>query len=162
MGGLRARLLGAGGGAGEEGATTGIFGDIDIEGHREWVERVCGQGGASACLPLWQRDRARVMEQLLEAGFKAVIVAVRDQVLPASLLGRVIDEAVLDEIAEAGADLAGEVGEYHSLVVDGPIFERPLDVALGERSLRDGVWFVDVRADCGGSTVRSARDPVIC
>ncbi len=128
----------------EQGATTGVFGDIDIEDHREWVDRVCRQAGASACLPLWGRDRSRVVEHLLDAGFKAVIVAVRDGVLPETLLGRAIDEAVLEEIESAGADPAGEHGEYHSLVVDGPIFERPVDVVLGEASLRDGVWFLDV------------------
>ena len=48
-------------------------------------------------------------------------------------------------IEAAGADAAGENGEYHSLVVDGPLFERPLAVTAGERSLRDGVWFTDVR-----------------
>lgn len=134
------------------GAVTGVFGDIDIEDHRRWVERVCGRAGASACLSLWQRDRARVVERLIEEGFKAVIVAVRDQVLPTSLLGRVIDEGVLSEIAAAGADPAGEQGEYHSLVVDGPMFDRPLDIKLRERSLRDGVWFLDVRASTGSST----------
>lgn len=131
--------------AAEAGASTGIFGDIDIDGHREWVEGVCERGGASACLPLWGRDRAEVVNDLLAAGFKAVIVAVRDQVLPESLLGRVIDEEVLGEISAAGADLAGEHGEYHSLVVDGPIFNRPLEVELGEVKLSDGVLFRDLK-----------------
>ena len=71
-------------------------------------------------------------------------VAVRDGQLPAELLGRVIDDELLCELTRAGVDLAGEHGEYHSLVVDGPIFERPLDVVVGERSLRNGVWFAEV------------------
>lgn len=131
--------------AGTVGARTGIFGDIDIDGHREWVQAVCSRAGATPCLPLWQRERRVVMEQLLDAGFRAVIVAVRDGVLASELLGETIDRTVLDEFARAGADLAGENGEYHSLVVDGPIFQRPLEVAMGERSLRDGVWFADMQ-----------------
>jgi uncharacterized protein (TIGR00290 family) len=125
--------------------TTGIFGDIDIEDHRGWVERVCGQVGVEARLPLWQWDRRRVVERILGTGFEAMIVAVREGVLPESLLGRVIDADVLAEIEAAGADLAGEQGEYHSVVVDGPLFERPLAVTTGGRSLRDGVWFTDLR-----------------
>jgi len=128
------------------GAATGVFGDIDIEGHREWVERVCARAGAEARLPLWRRERRRVVERLLEAGFEAVIVAVRDGALPESLLGRRLDRATLAEIEAAGVDLAGEQGEYHSLVVDGPIFDRPVAVDPGGRSLRDGVWFLDVTA----------------
>ena len=130
---------------GNGGPRVGIFGDIDMQDHRDWVERVCGLVGAEARLPLWQWERRRVMDELLAAGFKAVIVAVRDGVLPAELLGRTIDAGVVAAIEAAGADAAGENGEYHSLVVDGPPFERPLAVQAGERSLRDGVWFTDMR-----------------
>jgi diphthine-ammonia ligase len=127
------------------GPAVGIFGDIDMEDHRQWVERVCGLVGAEACLPLWQRDRRRLMDEVLAAGFKAVIVAVRDGVLPPELLGKTIDAELVAEIERLGSDAAGENGEYHSLVVDGPLFDRRLEIELGERSLRDGVWFTDVR-----------------
>ena len=126
------------------GPIVGVFGDIDMQDHRDWVERVCGLVGAEARLPIWQRDRRAVMDELLDTGFRAVIVAVRDGVLPKELLGVMIDAEVVAAIEAAGADAAGENGEYHSLVVDGPLFERPLAVEAGERSLRDGVWFTDV------------------
>jgi uncharacterized protein (TIGR00290 family) len=129
---------------GGAGTAVGVFGDIDLQEHRDWVERVCDRAGVGACLPLWQRDRRAFMAELLEAGFEAVIVAVRDGVLPAELLGRTIDAELVAVIEREGADAAGENGEYHSLVVAGPLFERRLEVELGERLLRDGVWFVDV------------------
>lgn len=133
----------------EFGTAVGVFGDIDIERHREWVEGVCRRAGVEAWLPLWQRDRRRLMDDLLEVGFEAVIVAVRDGVLSPQLLGTTIDAGVVAEIERAGSDAAGENGEYHSLVVDGPLFRRPLAIELGERSLRDGVWFTDVRVAKG-------------
>jgi len=127
------------------GPTVGVFGDIDMQDHRDWVERVCGLVGAEARLPIWQRDRRALMDEVLAAGFKAVIVAVREGELPRELLGQTIDADVVAAIEAAGADAAGENGEYHSLVVDGPLFDRPLAVECGERSLRDGVWFTDVQ-----------------
>jgi uncharacterized protein (TIGR00290 family) len=127
------------------GPTVGIFGDIDMQDHRDWVERVCGLVGAEARLPIWQRDRRALMDEVLEVGFKAVIVAVREGELPPELLGRTINAEVVAAIEAAGADAAGENGEYHSLVVDGPLFQGPLAVECGEHSLRDGVWFTDVR-----------------
>lgn len=133
------------GSSGNGGPRVGVFGDIDMQDHRDWVERVCGLVGAEARLPLWKWERRRVIDELLAAGFKAVIVAVRDDVLPAELLGVTIDADVVAAIEAAGADAAGENGEYHSLVVDGPLFEHPLVVSAGERSLRDGVWFTDMR-----------------
>ena len=127
------------------GPKVGVFGDIDMQDHRDWVERVCGLRGLQAQLPLWQRDRRELMAAVLAAGFRPMIVAVRDGVLPRELLGVTIDAEVVAAIEAAGADAAGENGEYHTLVTDGPLFERPLPVECGDCSLRDGVWFVDVR-----------------
>jgi uncharacterized protein (TIGR00290 family) len=138
------RLLEAG--AVEFGTPVGVFGDIDIEGHREWVEGVCARAGVEASQPLWQRDRRRLMDDLLRAGFEPVIVAVRDGVLPPELLGTTIDAAVVDELVRLGSDAAGENGEFHSLVVNGPLFRQRLAIELGERSLRGGVWFTDAWA----------------
>ena len=127
-----------------DGPPVGVFGDIDVQDHRDWVERVCGLRDLEAQLPLWQRDRRELMDAVLAAGFRPLIVAVRDGILPAELLGVTIDAEVVGQIEAAGADAAGENGEYHTLVTDGPLFQRPLAVECGERSLRDGVWFVDV------------------
>ena len=129
------------------GPSVGIFGDIDAEDHRAWVERVCGLAGAEARLPLWQRERRRLLDDLLAAGFEAMIVAVRDGVLPPELLGRTIDASLVAEIERLGADAAGENGEFHTLVVNGPLFGHRLEVEPGERSLRDGVWFLDLAID---------------
>jgi uncharacterized protein (TIGR00290 family) len=130
--------------AARRGLRTGIFGDIDIQRHRDWVERVAGEAGTHARLPLWRRDRAELMHELLDLGFRAVLVAVRDGLLPPSLLGATIDAAMLERFEQAGVDLAGENGEFHTCVVDGPIFSRPVEIDAGETSLRDGVWFIDL------------------
>jgi uncharacterized protein (TIGR00290 family) len=130
-------------GVAETGAPVGIFGDIDIDRHREWVETTAARAGATACLPLWQRERRALMDDLLAAGVRAAIVAVRDGVLPAELLGRTVDAELVEEVVALGADAAGENGEFHTVVLDGPLFRRPLAVEWGERSLRDGVWFID-------------------
>jgi uncharacterized protein (TIGR00290 family) len=144
---------------GEAGVPVGVFGDIDLADHRAWVERVCGEVGVQAVLPLWERPRETVVDDLLAAGFRAVIVAVRDDRLPASLLGRVIDAEVVDELRAAGVDLAGEEGEYHSLVVDGPLFAQPLEVTFGQRVRRDGLWFLDVAVAGGDAGYAEAAAP---
>lgn len=126
------------------GASAGVFGDIDIAGHRDWVEGVCREAGVEAVLPLWQRDRRQLMDDLLVAGFEPVIVAVRDGILPPELLGTTIGPRAVAAIEHLGSDAAGENGEFHSLVVDGPLFQHRLEIEFGERSLRDGVWFADL------------------
>src|SRR5688500_297048 len=34
-----------------------VFGDIDLQAHRDWEEMVCAKAGLTAFLPLWQQDR---------------------------------------------------------------------------------------------------------
>jgi uncharacterized protein (TIGR00290 family) len=115
-----------------------------MDDHREWEEGVCAEVGMEAVLPLWHRDRRAVTDQLLAAGFEAVIVAVRDGVLPPSLLGRTLDPGAIAEIEAAGADACGENGEFHTFLVNGPIFQRAVELEVGRQALRDGVWFVDL------------------
>ncbi len=133
------------------GLRCGVFGDIDTESHRGWVERVAEQAGSRAWLPLWQRQRGELMQELIDLGFRAILVAVREGLLERSLLGRVIDREMLEHFAATGVDLVGENGEYHSFVADGPIFQRPVEVEAGETSLRDGVWFLDLAPRAGSS-----------
>jgi uncharacterized protein (TIGR00290 family) len=126
------------------GLRTGIFGDIDIEPHRDWVEAIADAAGTRARLPLWQRPRESLMREVLDLEFRVVIVAVRDGLLPPSLLGTTIDDAVLRQLEASGVDLAGENGEFHTFIADGPLFSTAIDVDIGETTLRDGVWFVDL------------------
>ncbi len=51
---------------------------------------------------------------------------------------------LLDELEGMGIDPCGELGEYHSLVVDSPLFTRPLDVGHHGHVLRSGCYALDV------------------
>ena len=97
---------------------TGVFGDIDIEGHYEWVQTVCNKEEVRAWLPLWQMDRMTMLTELLQAGFRIEMVVVKDGVLPTSFLGRVLDFELIKEFEDLGIDLCGENGEYHTIVTD--------------------------------------------
>ncbi len=128
----------------EKGAVAGVFGDIDLDPHREWVERVCASAGVEAHEPLWKGLRRELLDEFLGAGFEARLVALKDSALSSDLLGRRLDGELIAEIESAGADACGENGEYHTVVVNGPLFSRPLELVAGRRVLRDGYWFLDL------------------
>ncbi len=66
----------------------GIFGDIDLEEHREWVERVSKESGMEAVLPLWgEKKRENLIEELIETGFEAVVVAIKKKCVGAGMAG---------------------------------------------------------------------------
>ncbi len=122
-----------------------VFGDIDIPRHRAWEEMVCAATGLRAQLPLWQQDRHALLREFWQLGYECRIVVARDGLVDPDLLGRVLDESLAQQLTAAGIDACGENGEFHTLVTAGPLFARPLEVRFGERVLRDGCWFVDVR-----------------
>ena len=130
--------------AAARGVTSAVFGDIDIERHREWEENVCRQAGIEAQLPLWQTDRMALLEAWWGAGFEATIVVAREGVVDRKYLGRVLDREVAEELTAAGVDACGENGEFHTVVTGGPIFQRPIRIELGDQLLLSGCWFQDL------------------
>jgi diphthine-ammonia ligase len=126
------------------GVEAGVFGDIDIEEHRLWEERVCAAAGLEAHLPLWQADRLALLGEFLSLGFEATIVAVNGEKLDKAYLGRVLDLGLVRTFTGLGIDLAGEGGEYHTVVTNGPIFSEPVQLEMGRQVLHSGYWFLDV------------------
>ena len=115
----------------KKGITSGVFGDIDFPPHLEWEEKVCAQAGLIPYLPLWQDARPALLHEFIALGYKALIVRVNENKLNRKFLGRIIDLEIVGEFQKIGIDPCGENGEYHTIVVDGPIFFRPLPVATG-------------------------------
>lgn len=131
----------------QAGVTLGIFGDIDIDAHRQWVERLCAAAGVEACEPLWRADRGSLLSEFIAAGFRATIVAVKDGTLSRNFLGRVLDAPLVAELCAAGIDPSGERGEYHTVVTAGPAFTHALSLRPLGSVLRDGYWFLDLAID---------------
>jgi len=129
-----------------KGIEAGIFGDIDLEEHREWVERVSRESGMEAVLPLWgEKNRKNLIEELIEAGIETVVVATRKGMLGPEWLGRVIDRDFIRDISEIkDVDMSGENGEYHTLVVSGPIFKKRINILKSEKVTRDQHCFLDI------------------
>lgn len=115
----------------DEGIRHGIFGDIDLDGHREWVERVSSECSITPSLPLWGVKREDLLSEFTRSGFKAVIVAVDRRYLDETWAGREIDDAFVRDIQSQGVDICGEAGEYHTFVYDGPIFKNPVKFDRG-------------------------------
>lgn len=133
----------------QEGIQAGVFGDIDLQEHRAWVEKVCASAGLRSFLPLWQATRHELLREFIEAGFQATIISVREGVLDKSLLGKTLDWQVIAELQEQGIDPSGEQGEYHTVVTAGPIFSFPIRLALKQQIPRDGHWQQEVAVAVG-------------
>lgn len=100
-----------------------VFGDIDIDAHRNWEEKVCHSAGLMALLPIWQQDRKDLVLQMIESGVEAIITSCNTE-LGIDFLGKTINKEVVMELETAGVDVCGENGEFHTVVVNCPLFNK--------------------------------------
>jgi diphthine-ammonia ligase len=131
----------------KEGVSSGVFGDIDFEPHREWIKEVCASAGVLAVLPLWGGQQEKLSREFIASGFAATVVATRADLLGAEWLGRKFDLKFLKELAGSypGVTPCGEAGEFHTLVIDGPLFRRRLVIQEALPQQRGEHWFWDIR-----------------
>lgn len=108
-----------------------IFGDIFLEDLRHYREGLMKDSTLIPFFPLWKMDCALLWEDFIHAGFKTMICSADASMFRKEELGKTM-ELSFPETLNPGVDIAGEYGEFHTLVYDGPIFKKPLLIELGE------------------------------
>ncbi len=123
-----------------------VFGDIYLDEHREWVERVCGELGCEAVEPLWGRNTEDLMKEYIDNNFRAVIVSAQSNLIEKEWIGKPVDMRFIEYLKKIpGIDLCGEKGEYHTLVVSCPLFKGAIEITEQEVINRQGYRFLDIK-----------------
>jgi len=134
----------------QQGVTGGVFGDIDLWPHRDWLERVCREMGITSFFPLWDEKRETLLEEFVAAGFKSRIVVTDAAVLGEEWLGCEIDRDFMQKIkALSHIDACGEKGEFHTFVYDGPMFRSPVAFHAEERLMIGKHWVLKLGTGIG-------------
>lgn len=132
----------------QTGISGGVFGDIDLEEHREWIDRICREAEITPYLPLWGQNQEKILRSFIASGFEAIIVVARADLFGEEWLGRKIDLEFLSHLAElkqtSGIQPCGEAGEYHTFVIDGPLFEQRVEILETNKVLKEGHWFLEI------------------
>jgi uncharacterized protein (TIGR00290 family) len=113
------------------------YGDLFLEDVRQFRLGQAERLDYEPLFPIWGRDTTALAATFVEAGYLAYLTCVDTTQLDASFAGRRYDRALLAELP-ASVDPCGERGEFHTCVVDGPLFREPIRVEVGERIRRDG------------------------
>jgi uncharacterized protein (TIGR00290 family) len=130
-----------------EGITHIVFGDLVYPEHREWAETRCAEAGVTAVEPLFGISTDTLFDAFVASGATALMVTVREPWLDDSWLGRPLSAGMKDVFAARGIDPCGERGEYHTAVVDSPLFSHPVAVTHGERVRRGECVALDLIID---------------
>jgi len=128
----------------EKGVKMGVFGDIDIIEHLDWVERVCREVGVKAYLPLWGKNQKELLSDFINAGFETIIVATKAEILDKDWLGKKLNKNFIQELEKKKISPCGESGEYHTFVVNGPIFKKRIKILESNRVFKDDHWFLNI------------------
>jgi uncharacterized protein (TIGR00290 family) len=134
--------------SGIKGISAMVFGDIYLDEHREWIERVCREIGIMPVLPLWGKPAEGLMEEFISLGFKAVVVSCQADKFDKDFVGRLVDKNLIEELKSRKICPAGENGEFHTFVIDGPIFKKRIQIFEGESLFKEGFWkywFLDIK-----------------
>lgn len=117
----------------QQGADVLVTGDLDMPEHGCWHDRITQQAGLKLCMPLWQRPHREVIEEFIQLGFKTMIVTVNLNLgMKVDDLGKILTLDYIQELENRGIDPCGEGGEFHSTVIDGPLFTAPIAVRKGD------------------------------
>ncbi len=120
-----------------------VFGDIDIESHRTWKEKVSNAAKLKAVLPIWQQPRKQLVLDMIDYGIEAIVVSCNNTLGP-DFLGRTIDKTLIKDLEDMGIDACGENGEYHTLVVNAPLYTKKLEIEIMDKEKSSNYNFLKI------------------
>jgi uncharacterized protein (TIGR00290 family) len=122
-----------------------VFGNIHLGDVRQWYEDRVRAAGLEHVEPLWGEVPLELVHEVVERGFRALVVSVDLKQKAARWVGRELDADLLTDLGiTEGLDPAGERGEFHTFVFDGPLFQLPVAFTQGETQDIEGHRFVDL------------------
>lgn len=99
---------------------------------RDRIEKIADSLGLKIFAPLWHMDQETEMRQIIDSGFSFIITKVACEGLDKSWLGKPVTHKDIDKLAELnqriGINIAFEGGEAETLMIDGPIFKKKIQI----------------------------------
>jgi len=128
----------------EEGIEGIVTGDIDNVHHKRTWDYACKKLDVKLIMPLWDRHffsllpgdrhRKRVLNIELSVGMKPIISCIDLNYLGKEWLGREFNSNCVEDMKPLvgpwghGIDATGEPGEFHTTVLDAPLFKQAIEI----------------------------------
>lgn len=132
---------------GIEGIVTGDVSPIDRT-HQNWIEERCKGLPIKVTKPLWDLDPYRILNEVVSNRIKAIFTCVKQPWFGEEWLGRELDKGSLKDLQalnkKYGIDPCGEKGEYHTMVVDAPIFSEVIEISKFSKQKNESLFFIKI------------------
>ncbi|KHT64593.1 ATPase [Photobacterium gaetbulicola] len=105
------------------------FGDMFCNGIADYRRSYIEPAGWQCLFPLMGQDSRLLADEILQRGIKTLLTTIDTSQLDGSYCGQWYSRALINSLP-AGVDPCGEDGEFHTLVVEAPCFQRDLAIEL--------------------------------
>ncbi|UCE73057.1 MAG: TIGR00289 family protein [Methanomassiliicoccales archaeon] len=125
-----------------------VSGAIYSNYQRKRIDDIASELGLKSLLPLWKRKPKKMLKEMVDEGFKIIISAVAAGGLGPEWLGRKIDHKTIEALSclhdTCYVCTAGEGGEFETLVVDAPFFNKRIEIMDAEKTWdgQSGIYVV--------------------
>jgi diphthine-ammonia ligase len=124
-----------------------VFGSLYAEEDRKWNEEVAYKSGIDPLFPVWisPNESKKLLEEFISLGFSAVVCRASEKYFDQTWAGRFLDWSFFNDIQKPDICVMGELGEYHTFVLDGPIFHKRVSLIKSGVVLNSGLWSLDIQ-----------------
>ena len=132
------------------GVETIITGDTRIsQAQANHIPENALQSGVKVLSPLWEKDQQELLEELIDLGFKIIFFSINSEILDDKWLGAELTRESLQELIalskSSGFTLNGSQEEYQTLALDGPIFQKRLQLNSYLKCQIDKLKYLDIQ-----------------
>ncbi|WGI16779.1 diphthine--ammonia ligase [Methanonatronarchaeum sp. AMET-Sl] len=114
-----------------------ITGAIESNYQKTRIEKVCNQLDLKPITPLWQTNQKQLLKYITKNDFEVIITKVSAGGLTKKHLNKKINQQLIKELTEIQKkwriNLAGEGGEYETLVLDAPNYKQKIQLLETEK-----------------------------
>jgi uncharacterized protein (TIGR00290 family) len=128
-----------------------VAGDINVPQHITWLNDKCSRAGKVKLLePLWGKDTSVLFREMFlgKSGsrFKAAIIGVDNKRLKEEWLGFTLSNQTAETFLSGtqGVDPLGENGEYHTIVIESPLYSNTFRIKPVEKITDKNMIFLRV------------------
>jgi diphthine-ammonia ligase len=131
-------------------AGTFVSGVMTTPEHMDYYREICDPIHVKHYAPLWGKNPLSALAEMKQIGFRMLVIEV-DVSMGANRdwLGKEIDDGILQELERLKTDRSinpiGEFGEYHTFVVDCPLYKKRINVTKSKTVWKKAKGYFEIK-----------------
>ena len=105
-----------------------VFGDICSVKNANRKIKLCHTVGLKPCMPLWNETYEWLYSEMKKRNLKCLLSSVRPIIK--DYVGRILDDEIYEKFENTDMNPFGEMGEFHSTLIDLDIFKFPIQYEI--------------------------------